>query len=307
MPRDLWQVVYGAGPGRRARRCSTTPTTSASPARPRTGRLVAARAAERLIGCSLELGGKNPMLVLRDADLDRAAEGAVRACFSSAGQLCVSMERMYVADQIYDRFMERFLRRVEAMQLTTSLDYSAATSGRWSRRRSSTPSTRHVDDARAKGAAVLAGGQAAAGRRPAVLRADRAVRGDAGRWSASPTRRSARWCRSTGSATRREAIARANDGEYGLNASDLHPRRARAAGRSPGQIKCGTVNINEAYGATFGSIDAPMGGMRDSGLGRRQGAEGIQRYTEPQAVGTQRLLPIAPACSGCPTQRTPRR
>ena len=74
-----------------------------------TGRLIAKQCADRLIGCSLELGGKNPILVLRDADLDRAAEGAVRACFSNAGQLCVSMERMFVADQVYDRFVDRFV------------------------------------------------------------------------------------------------------------------------------------------------------------------------------------------------------
>ena len=71
--------------------------------------IIAQGCAERLIGCSLELGGKNPMLVLRDADLEKAAEGAVRACFSNAGQLCVSMERMFVADQVYDRFVERFV------------------------------------------------------------------------------------------------------------------------------------------------------------------------------------------------------
>ena len=61
-----------------------------------------------------------------------------------------------------------------------------------------------------------------------------------------------------------------------------------------GRIRCGTVNINEAYGATFGSLGAPMGGMRESGMGRRQGAEGIHRYTEAQSVATQRLVSIAP-------------
>ena len=84
-----------------------------------------------------------------------------------------------------------------------------------------------------------------------------------------------------------------NDGLYGLNAS-VYTRdgaRGRAIAR---RIRCGTVNVNEAYGATFGSLGAPMGGMRQSGLGRRQGAEGIHRYTEAQSVGTQRLVPIAP-------------
>ena len=116
----------------------------------RTGREVATRAAERLIGASLELGGKNPMLVLRDADLDRAAEGAVRACFSSAGQLCVSMERMYVADQVYDRFMERFVRRVEAMKLATAFDYSGDMGSLVSPAQLDTV-TAHVDDARSAG------------------------------------------------------------------------------------------------------------------------------------------------------------
>ena len=90
-----------------------------------------------------------------------------------------------------------------------------------------------------------------------------------------------------------EAVQRANDGPYGLNASvyTCDAARGRALAR---RIRCGTVNVNEAYGATFGSLGAPMGGMRDSGMGRRQGAEGIHRYTEVQSVATQRLVPIAP-------------
>ena len=118
-PKDLWQVV--AGPGRvlgseiigRADYICFTGSTA-------TGKLIAKQCAERLIGCSLELGGKNPILILRDADLDRAAEGAVRAAFSNAGQLCVSMERMFVADQVYDRFMQKFVDRVNAMSLGAS-------------------------------------------------------------------------------------------------------------------------------------------------------------------------------------------
>ncbi|MEH6773323.1 MAG: aldehyde dehydrogenase family protein, partial [Cereibacter changlensis] len=90
-----------------------------------------------------------------------------------------------------------------------------------------------------------------------------------------------------------EAVARANDGEYGLNGSiySQDGDRARAMAR---EIRCGTVNINEAFGATFASIDSPMGGMRQSGMGRRQGSEGIHRYTESQSVATQRLVRFAP-------------
>jgi len=90
-----------------------------------------------------------------------------------------------------------------------------------------------------------------------------------------------------------EANDRANEAEYGLNASvwTKDGTRGRAVAR---QIKCGTVNVNEAFAATFASIDAPMGGMRESGLGRRQGAEGVLRYTETQSVATQRLLRFGP-------------
>jgi acyl-CoA reductase-like NAD-dependent aldehyde dehydrogenase len=90
-----------------------------------------------------------------------------------------------------------------------------------------------------------------------------------------------------------EAIERANDGAYGLNAS-VYTRDAARGRALARRIRCGTVNVNEAYGATFGSLGAPMGGMRESGMGRRQGAEGIHRYTETQSVVTQRLVPIAP-------------
>ena len=124
-------------------------------------------------------------------------------------------------------------------------------------------------------------------------------------WPASATRRSARSSSVYRFHDEADAIARANEGEYGLNASiySQDGRRARAIAR---QIKCGTVNINEAFGATFGSIDSPMGGMRESGMGRRQGSEGIHRYTESQAVATQRLIRFAPDVRACPTRATPR-
>jgi succinate-semialdehyde dehydrogenase/glutarate-semialdehyde dehydrogenase len=90
-----------------------------------------------------------------------------------------------------------------------------------------------------------------------------------------------------------DAVSRANAGDYGLNASvySRDGRRARAIAR---QVRCGTVNINEGFNASFGSIEAPMGGMRSSGLGRRQGGEGVLRFTETQSVATQRVTPVAP-------------
>jgi acyl-CoA reductase-like NAD-dependent aldehyde dehydrogenase len=90
-----------------------------------------------------------------------------------------------------------------------------------------------------------------------------------------------------------EAVARANDGEFGLNAS-VYSRDGARAREVARRIRCGTVNVNEAFGATFASIDSPMGGMRQSGMGRRQGAEGILRYTESQSVATQRAIRFSP-------------
>ena len=89
-----------------------------------------------------------------------------------------------------------------------------------------------------------------------------------------------------------EVIELANDSRYGLNASVWTGDLSRGE-RLASRIEVGTVNVNEAYAATWGSMDAPMGGFKDSGIGRRHGAEGILKYTEPQTIAVQRVLPIA--------------
>ncbi len=289
-PKDLWQVV--AGPGRTVGtsiigRADYVCFTGSTP----TGTLVAAQCAERLIGCSLELGGKNPLLVLRDADLEKAAEGAVRAAFSNAGQLCVATERMFVADQVYDRFVERFVARTTAMTLGATLAWGNDMGSLISQAQLDTV-VAHVDDAVAKGARVLAGGRARPDLGPYVFEPTilEGVTPDMtcfGKETFGPVVALYRFHDEA------DAVARANEGEYGLNAS-IYSRdgeRARAIAR---EITCGTVNINEAFAATFASIDSPMGGMRQSGLGRRQGSEGIHRYTESQTVATQRLVRFGP-------------
>ena len=256
-----------------------------------TGRLIAGQCAERLIGCSLELGGKNPILVLRDADLEKAAEGAVRASFSNAGQLCVSMERMFVADQVYDRFVERFVARTEAMTLGASLEWGVDMGSLVSQAQLETVQA-HVDDAVAKGARVLAGGRARPDLgpyffEPTILEGVTPDMTCFGEETFGPVVSLYRFHDEA------DAVDRANAGDYGLNASIYTQDGAR--GREIARhVKCGTVNINEAFGATFASIDSPMGGMRESGMGRRQGSEGIHRYTESQSVATQRLIRFAP-------------
>ena len=288
IPADVWQVVSGAGSvvgaaiiDRADYVCFTGSTA--------TGKLVAQQASARLISCSLELGGKNPLIVLPSADIEKAAEGAVQACFSSAGQLCVSIERIYVPQHRYEEFKSAFVSRVQHLALGAALDWDADIGSLISQAQLDTV-TSHVADAVAHGASVLTGGRA---------------RPDIGPYFYEPTvlegvtEQAECFAGETFGplvslypyATVEDAIALANGGEYGLNASLWgDPREARAI--AP-RIKAGTVNINEGFSATFGSVDAPMGGMRQSGLGRRQGAEGILRYTEPQAVGVQRVIPMA--------------
>lgn len=256
-----------------------------------TGKRVAAQAAERLIGCSLELGGKNPLLVLRDASIERASEGAVRACFSNAGQLCVSTERLFIADEVYDQFVARLVARTEALTLGAGHDWAIDMGSLISQDQLDTV-VRHVEDAVAKGATVLTGGKHRPDLgpffyEPTILEGVTPDMECYGNETFGPVVAVHRFQDET------EAISLANEGTYGLNAAVFSKdgKRARAIAR---EIKCGTVNINEGYGATFGSIDAPMGGMRESGMGRRQGAEGIHRYTEAQAVATQRVWGFTP-------------
>ncbi|GAA1788425.1 succinic semialdehyde dehydrogenase [Nocardioides hankookensis] len=290
-PKDLWQVVAGPGPeigGAIIERADYVCFTGSTA----TGRVVAKACADRLVGSSLELGGKNPLLVLRDADLEKAAEGAVRAAFSSSGQLCVSIERMFVADQVYDRFVERFVARTQAMTLGATLDWGNDMGTLTSQAQLDTV-VAQVEDAVAKGARVLTGGNHRPDLgpyyfEPTILEGVTPDMTCFGKETFGPVVSLYRFHDEA------DAISRANGGLYGLNASIYSEdgRRARFIAR---HIKCGTVNINEAFAATFASLDTPMGGMRESGTGRRQGAEGILRFTETQSVATQRVMRIAPA------------
>ena len=253
----------------------------------RVGREVAARCGERLIGCSLELGGKNAMIVRSDADVAHAVEIAVRACFSNAGQLCISMERLYVHDIVYDAFAEAFGAAVRAMTPTTGVDWSG-TMGSLISQRQLDRVAQHVDDAVGRGARVVAGGHPspAVGPyffEPTVLEGVTEDMILCDEETFGPVVALYRI------SSDEEAIRRANDSPYGLNAAVL--TRDRAQGRTIGlRLHAGTVNVNEAFGAAWGSTRAPMGGFGDSGLGRRHGDEGLLKYTESQTIAVQRAL-----------------
>ena len=291
LPADLWQVVHGRGPvvGRELIDVSDYVCFTGSTA---TGRIVAAQCAGRLIGCSLELGGKNPMVILDDADVEAAAEGAARASFSSAGQLCVSTERIYVAEPIFEQFTQAFVRRTEAIQIGNAADFGCDMGSLINHDQMARVSG-HVEDARSKGATVLTGGRR---------------RTDIGELCYEPTILTGVTpemdCYADETfgpvvsvypvANEAEAVARANDSDYGLNASVWTSNAARGR-RVASKIKCGSVNVNEGFAATFGSIDAPMGGMKNSGLARRQGRDGIRRFVDVQSVATQSGVPLAPS------------
>ncbi|MEU1373933.1 succinic semialdehyde dehydrogenase [Streptomyces triculaminicus] len=291
LPEGVWQIVLGEGPVvgpavvAHADYVSFTGST-------RTGREVAQAAAARLVGATLELGGKNAMLVLRDADLDKAAAGAVRGCFSSAGQLCMAIERLYVHSSIADEFLRRFADRTRALRLGTGLAYGADMGSLVSQQQLDTV-TRHVEEAVAKGATVVAGGRPRPDvgplfYEPTILDGVQPPMAVCAEETFGPVVSVYRF------EDEDEAVRLANSSPYGLNAS-VWTRDGRRGRAVAARVRAGTVNVNEAYAAAYGSVGAPMGGMGASGLGRRHGAEGILKYTEAQTVAQQRIMPMGPA------------
>jgi aldehyde dehydrogenase (NAD+)/succinate-semialdehyde dehydrogenase/glutarate-semialdehyde dehydrogenase len=254
------------------------------------GRRIARQCAERLIGCSLELGGKNPMIVLADADLDRAVPAAIRACFGNAGQLCIGIERIYVDRSIEAEFLRRFVTATKMLRLGAGTGYTADVG--------SLISAGQLE--RVQGAverAVADGAQIAAGGRP---------RPDIGPYVYEPTiitgaAEDSELVREEvfgpvvsvqGFSTDAEAVRLANDTPYGLNASVFGRDRRRARSVAT-RLEAGMVNINEGYATGYGSA-APVGGWKQSGTGRRHGPDGLVQYTRSQLVASQQLLGFDP-------------
>jgi len=297
LPRDLYAIVPGPGAvvgTTILKNCDYLMFTGSTA----TGRELAEQCGRRLIGFSAELGGKNPMIVTRGADLDKVAKAGTRACFSNAGQLCISIERIYVENGIAEEFTDKFGKAVRNMRLGSAYDFSADMGSLISEGQLKNMSD-HVEDAKAKGATVIAGGKARPDIGP-LFYEPTVLTGVTPEMECYANETFGPLVSIYPVADVEEAIARANDTEYGLNAS-VWAASTGEGERIAARLRSGTVNVNEGYAFAWGSLSAPMGGMGVSGVGRRHGPEGLLKYTEAQTIATARVLNLDPPFGLSPT------
>lgn len=292
IPAEVWTVVHG-DPTEVGNAVTDNADCVAFTGSTETGKLVAQRAASRLIGYSLELGGKNPMIVLPGADLEKAAESAIGGAFGNSGQLCVSIERLYVPNHALKDFEQILKRRVETLTLgvSESFDFDL---GALSSSNQLSKVSQFVERAVAEGARVVTGGRVMDEigpnfYAPTVL-ADIPLGAEILHKEVfGPV------IALVGYDSLDEAVELANATEFGLNASVFGDRKL--AVKTASRLMAGSVNVNEGYRATMASMAAPMGGMKQSGMGRRSGVNGLLRFTESRAIGVANKSPI-----GLPTR-----
>jgi acyl-CoA reductase-like NAD-dependent aldehyde dehydrogenase len=250
-----------------------------------TGRKVAVACAERLIPYSLELGGKDPAVVLADADLERAANGIAWGGMNNSGQVCVSIERVYVEAPIYDEFVAKLTDKVGRLRQGQDDDRYRFDVGAMATPAQRDIVARHVDEAVAGGARVTTGGKPTGiGTffQPTVLADVDQSMACMREETFGPTLPVVKV------ADEEEAIRLANDSRYGLSATVWTGDPARGE-RVARRLEAGAVNINDAM-ANGSQFSLPMPGWKDSGIGSRHGgAEGILKYCRAQAITAPRL------------------
>jgi acyl-CoA reductase-like NAD-dependent aldehyde dehydrogenase len=253
----------------------------------RTGREVAARGAERLIPVSLELGGKDPMIVCADANLDRAATAAATFGLWNCGQACTSVERIYVEDEVHDEFVDKLVHAVGRLRQRGDTSAGAADVGAMTFPPQLEIVERHVADALAKGARVLTGGRRGDGPglyyEPTVL-VDVDHDMDCMREETFGPTLPVMRVRDAD-----EAVRLANDTRYGLSSS-VYTKDTNKGETIARRIRAGNTAVNDGYIHVAG-WDAPYGGSRDSGVGTRNAREGILKYTEPHTIMITRIGP----------------
>jgi betaine-aldehyde dehydrogenase len=251
----------------------------------RTGKLIAQRAGERLVPYSLELGGKDAMIVLADADLERAANAAVWGGFANAGQMCTSVERLYVEAPVYDDFVALVADKTRALRVGRDGQSYAYDVGPLVASSQVDIVERHVEQALSSGAKALVGGARGEGNyfEPTVLvdvdHSMDCVREE----TFGPTLPIMKV------EDEAEAIRLANDSAYGLSAVVFSgdAQRAEAVAR---RLEAGAVNINDVFANLF-TTPLPMSGWKQSGIGARMGDHGLLKFCRTQAIVSARVTP----------------
>ena len=284
VPKEVFQVVVGDGATGAALLNSEVDKLIFTGSVP-TGKRIAQTAAARLLPVVLELGGKDPMLVLDDADLDVASSAAVWGAFVNAGQACLSVERCYVHQSLYEKFLNACVAKAQKLRVGNGMDPQTDI-GPMIHERQLRIVESQVEEARAQGARVLAGGMRLSELGPhfyaPTVLADvthemRIMREE----TFGPVLPVAPF------SADREAIRLANDSEFGLAASiwTRDRKRGEAIAR---QIAAGTVMVNDVI-SCFGISEAPHGGFKASGIGRAHGQFGLEEMVRVKYLDTDRL------------------
>jgi acyl-CoA reductase-like NAD-dependent aldehyde dehydrogenase len=252
-----------------------------------TGKKVMARAAERLIPVSLELGGKDPMIVLADANLERAANFAVQWAMSNSGQICMAVERVYVEEPVYDEFVTKVVRKVQRLRQGVPGEPGAVEVGAVTFPPQVETIDRHIRDAVDKGAEVLIGGKQKAGSgrffEPTVLTNVDHTMAIMTEETFGPTLPIMKVRDAD------EAVTLANDSRYGLNSS-VFTRDVEKGEAIARRLDAGNSCVNDAL-MNYLAQEAPFGGTHESGIGTRHGPGGIRKYCSSQTILITRFGP----------------
>ena len=286
VPREVFQVVVGEGPTGAAIVESAVDKVifTGSVA---TGKRVAESAARRLLPVVLELGGKDPMIVFDDVDVDVVSSGAVWGAFMNAGQTCLSVERCYVQRGIYDKFLAACVEKTKKIRVGKGFDPETEVGPMINERQLRIVESQ-VEEARAQGAHVLAGGKRLGGLGP-LFYAPTVVAGVTSKMRIMQEETFGPVLPIIPFDTEDEVVHFANDSEFGLAASVWSRDRTRAE-RVASKLEAGTVMINDVL-SCFGISEAPHGGVKASGLGRTHGLIGLEEMVWPKYVDAD-LLPF---------------
>ncbi len=243
----------------------------------RTGKKIAKECAEQLIPYTLELGGKDAMIVCEDADLERAAGGAVFNSMLNSGHVCMGVERVYVVETIADEFEKHVHEIVSKLRYGSGDDIDVG-SVFWDRQLPIIE--RHIEDAKAKGAEVVVGGESDT--RDGLFYKPTFVRNVDHTMELMQEETFGPIVSVMRVADEEEAIRLANDSRYGLSGS-VWTKDIKKGIEIAKRLETGSVVINDASMA-YGAPEAPFGGMKDSGVGQVNGIGGLRGYTHQQPI-----------------------